>query len=163
MKTIFLCGFMGCGKTTLGRALARELRVKFTDLDDYIVKKEGRAIPEIFAADGESYFRRIEAEAIAEISADGGIIATGGGAMLNPDTAELARSKGAVCFIDVPFEVCYERIKGDTNRPLVMSNTRESLKALYEKRRPVYTAHSEYVISGDASIKEILGKIQASE
>lgn len=161
MKTIFLCGFMGCGKTTIGKKLARELGLSFVDLDDYIVKKEGRTIPEIFSADGESYFRKVEADSIGEISVKGGIIATGGGTILNPDTADFAREKGVVCFLDVPFEVCYKRIEGDTNRPLVMNNTKESLKELYEKRKPVYREHSDHAIPGDVPIKTILEKIIA--
>lgn len=159
MKTIFLCGFMGCGKTTVGKKLARELNMNFIDLDEYIVRKEGRSIPEIFSTEGEAYFRKAEADAIREISGKGGIIATGGGAILNPATAELARSRGTVCFIDVPFEVCYKRIQGDTNRPLVMNNTKESLSELYEKRKPVYGANSDRTIPGDAPIKAILEKI----
>lgn len=146
MSAVFLCGFMGCGKTKVGKLLAEALDEPFNDLDDYIVLKEGRSIPEIFMDSGEPYFRRAEAACIGELSENGGVIATGGGAMLNPETAALARSRGNVVFLDVPFNVCYERIQGDTNRPLVMSNTREQLEALYDRRKSVYAEHSTHTI-----------------
>lgn len=136
---------MGCGKTHIGKKLAKALKIPFVDLDDYIVKKEKRAIPEIFASDGEAYFRKTEAECIKELQG-GYVVATGGGALLNPETAEFAGSSGAVIFLDVSFPSCYGRIKGDKNRPLVQNNTKEQLQELFNRRRPVYAAHSKYTV-----------------
>ena len=157
--TIFLCGFMGCGKSTVGKALAKKLHTSFFDLDDYIVKKEGRTIPTIFEESGEPYFRQAEADSIGEISKQGGIIATGGGAMLNPKTAEFAHGCGTVIFLDVPFEICYKRIKGDTNRPLVMNNTKKQLFELYNKRKIVYGENSCNTITANGSVEKIVDKI----
>ena len=156
---IFLCGFMGCGKSTIGKILSEKLDTRFIDLDEYIVEKEGRTIPEIFSADGEDYFRKKEAECLKELSQNGGIIATGGGAILNEDTARLANSCGKVVFIDVPFEICYERIKDDQNRPLVQKNTMDELFALYLKRRPIYKKNSAFCVDGNGSAAEVAFKI----
>lgn len=150
---------MGCGKTTVGKVLAKTLGCGFSDLDEYIVKKENRSIPEIFADIGEAGFRRIEAEALKEIAASGGVIATGGGAIINPDTARLARERGVVCFLDVPFSTCYERIAGDKNRPIVSSRSREELEELYNFRREIYVKHSDVLISGCENPLETTEKI----
>lgn len=150
---------MGCGKTTVGKALAKALGCSFSDLDEYIVKKENRSIPEIFADIGEAGFRRIEAEAVKEISSSGGVIATGGGAIINPDTARLARACGIVCFLDVPFSTCYERIAGDENRPIASSRSKEELEELYNFRREIYISHSDILISGCGNPLETAEKI----
>ena len=157
--TIFLCGFMGCGKSTIGKALANRLNAPFFDLDDYIVSKEGRTIPTIFEENGEPYFRQVEADSIGEISTQGGVIATGGGAMLNPKTAEFARGCGKVIYLDVPFLTCYKRICDDTNRPLVMNNTMTQLLDLYNKRKIVYIKNSTHTVNAKCSIEKIVGKI----
>ncbi len=159
MMTIFLCGFMGCGKTTVGKILAKKLGLSFYDLDSYIVQKENRSIPEIFEADGESYFRKAEAESIGEIAEKGGVIATGGGAMLNAKTAEFSRSCGTVVYLDVSFSTCYRRIRGDENRPLVVKNTKEQLRELYNKRRVIYAENSTYKIQANCTVKQIISKI----
>ena len=156
MTTVFLCGFMGCGKTTIGKALSSKLSIPFYDLDDYIVTKENRTIPVIFEQDGEAYFRKVEADSIGEISKDGGVIATGGGAMLNTKTAEFARNCGKVLFLDVDFETCYSRIKDDKNRPLVMNNTKEQLNQLYNLRKSIYLENSTDTIAFKPNISEIL-------
>ena len=155
MKTVYLCGFMGCGKSFLGKRLAKKLNVPFTDLDDYIVKKEGRSIPEIFAADGEPYFRKVEAQCIRELSG-GGVVATGGGALLNPETAAFANETGDTVFLDVSFSACYGRIKNDTNRPLVVNNTREQLNELYNKRRVIYRKHARYTVKAGGDAQPII-------
>ena len=94
--TIFLCGFMGCGKTTVGEILAKKLGLPLIDTDAYIVEQEGKSIPDIFAQDGEPYFRKKEAEAIRTLCTQNAVISCGGGAMLNPDSADYARKNGAV-------------------------------------------------------------------
>lgn len=158
MKTIYLCGFMGCGKSFLGKKLAKKLNVPFTDLDEYIVKKEGRSIPEIFAAEGEPYFRSTEAECIRELSG-GGVVATGGGALLNPETAAFANETGDTVYLDVSFPACYGRIKNDTNRPLVVSNTKEQLNELYNKRREIYRRHARFTVKAGGDAQPVIEKI----
>lgn len=154
MKPVYLCGFMGCGKSHIGRLLARELDAVFVDLDKYIVDNEGMTIPEIFKTKGEPYFRDIEAQFIKNFKGST-IVATGGGAMLRDETAQFAREVGTVFFIDVSFDTCYSRIKGDTNRPLVMNNSKEQLKEIFDKRFPVYKKNSDYAIDGERTDREI--------
>ena len=159
MKAVYLCGFMGCGKTTVGKILARKLGCEFYDMDEYIVEREGMKIPEIFAEKGERYFRDTETAAIKELAENKGIIACGGGAMLKKENAEIAAENGITVYIDVPFEVCYGRISGDKNRPIVMSNTKEELEFIYDSRIPLYRENSTVTVSGDGTAEEIAERI----
>ena len=158
--TIFLCGFMGCGKTTIGQVLAQKLGVHYIDMDEYIVKKEGKKIPEIFAENGEEYFRMKETEAIEELAKHNAVIACGGGAMINEKNAEIARSGGAVIFLDVPFEVCYERISDDTNRPLIVNNTKQQVEDIYNFRYEIYKKHSSASIDANNSPSAVADEIK---
>lgn len=141
--TIFLCGFMGCGKSTIGKLLAKNLGLSYIDSDEFIVTSQEMSIPEIFEKYGEPHFRKIEAEAIKSLCQKNAVISCGGGAMLNPDTADFANKNGIVVFLDVPFEVCYERIKDDPNRPIASSGDVNSLRQLFDSRYPVYLRHSK--------------------
>jgi shikimate kinase len=141
---------MGCGKSTVGEQLSKFLGHIFVDLDEYITERAQKSIPEIFAQDGEPYFRQLESECLSELALKSNlIVATGGGALLSPKNAEIAKSGGAVVFIDMPFEVCYERIKDDTNRPIVVKSTKQELLALYEKRKEFYLQASNVCVSED--------------
>lgn len=145
MRSIYLCGFMGCGKSYIGRLLAEDKGMPFVDLDSYIMEKEGRTIPEIFEQSGEGYFRQLEADCIKELDS-GYVVATGGGALINEKTAEYANAHGITVFLNAEFELCYSRIKDDTNRPLVVNNTEEQLHELFEKRREIYEKHSRVTV-----------------
>ena len=149
MSSIYLCGFMGCGKSHIGRMLARIMHKELVDLDAVIVEREGMSIPEIFAQYGEPHFRELEAKYIRELS-DGYIVATGGGALINDATAEFARRSGLSVYINTSFENCYARIKNDTNRPLVVKNTKEQLEELYSKRAEIYKRNSMCMVNGNA-------------
>ena len=151
MKTIFLCGFMGCGKTTVGKLFAEKNSRIFTDMDSYIEDYEHRTIAEIFASDGEAHFRALEREAVERLSPTGFVVATGGGAMVDPVNAEAARQGGTVVFIDTPFEMCYERIKGDKRRPLAAQATREELLERFNTRREKYLAAADKIVDGSGS------------
>ncbi|MGN0689847.1 MAG: shikimate kinase [Oscillospiraceae bacterium] len=168
MLTIYLCGFMGCGKSTVGRALAEWLghnnksAFPFTDLDEYIVKRERRSIKNIFDIDGEEYFRRLEIKSMLELSNAGGVIALGGGAILSEEASRAANSSGEVVFINVPFDVCYERIMREDlgrGRPLVMTKSRIELENLYAERASVYTDHSSITVDGDAPVEMVVQRI----
>ena len=87
------------------------------------------------------------------------VVATGGGAIINPITAETARNAGTVIFLDADFGLCYNRIKGDTHRPLVMNNTKEQLEKLFNKRREIYQKHSDFSVDSNKSGTEILDMI----
>jgi len=158
MRNIYLCGFMGCGKSYTGEKLAAKMGCTLVDLDAYIEEKEGKSIPEIFARDGEPHFRELEAKYIREMP-ENSVVATGGGAIINPVTAETARNAGTVVFLDADFELCYNRIKGDAHRPLVMKNTKEQLLELFDKRRKIYLEHSDFAVDANKSESEILDMI----
>lgn len=146
--TIYLCGFMGCGKSTVGARLAKQLDCPFVDMDTYIEEQAGMTIPEIFSQLGEPHFRDLETQAIRELASRDGIIACGGGAMLREENARIAAEHGTVVYLDVPFAVCYRRI-ADSDRPIVQRSTREELEELYNKRKDVYRMHSTH--TADAS------------
>lgn len=150
---------MGCGKTVVGKSLARRLGCEFFDMDEYIVEMEKMSIPQIFSEKGEKYFREAETEAVRELAGKGGVIACGGGAMLKKENAEIASGAGTVVYIDSPFEVCYSRISGDRNRPIVMSNTKEELEFIYDSRVPVYRENSLITVSGDGTPDTIAERI----
>ena len=105
--TIFLCGFMGCGKTTVGQILAKKLGLPLIDTDAYIVQQEGKSIPDIFAQDGEPYFREKETAAIQALCQKKAVISCGGGAMIKPENAAYAREHGIVVLLDESFDTCY--------------------------------------------------------
>ena len=149
--TVFLCGFMGCGKSTSGKLAAKKLGCGFCDTDDLIVQDQGMTIPEIFAQKGEPHFRKVEADIVTGLCGKQVVAACGGGALLNPDTAKACREGGTVIFLDVPFETCYERIAGDANRPIAASSTKEELRERYNTRREIYLAHSDIQIDAAGS------------
>ena len=162
--TVFLCGFMGCGKSTSGKLAAKKMGCGLCDTDDLIVRTLDMSIPDIFEQKGEPFFRKTEAEIVKSLCGKTIVAACGGGAMLNPETAKAARDAGAaVVFLDVPFDICYERISGDENSPIAAKSTREELLELFNNRRSVYLSHSTVRIDcGNSSPIEIAEKIAAS-
>ncbi|MDD7428413.1 MAG: shikimate kinase [Oscillospiraceae bacterium] len=158
--TVFLCGFMGCGKSTVGRELAALMDKPFTDMDSYIEKKAGMSIPEIFAEKGEKAFRTMETSAVKELAASDEVVACGGGAMLKSENAEAAAAGGIVVYLDADYETCYKRISGDKNRPIVMANTKESLEGIYNDRKALYTANSQISIKAEGTPAQIAERIR---
>lgn len=158
--TVFLCGFMGCGKTTVGKKLAELCGCSYYDMDEVIVKKAGMTIPEIFEKYGEPHFRSLETEILEELSDISGIVSCGGGVMINSINADIAKKKGIVIFLDVPFEICYQRISGDKNRPIVQSNTKEQLEELFNIRHKKYSENSTITVECSEGPLGIAKKIQ---
>lgn len=158
MTTIYLCGFMGCGKSHIGRMLAHTTGRPLADLDRVIVEREGMSIPEIFEKYGEAHFRTLEAKYIRELSG-GYIVATGGGALINDSTAQFARESGFSVFINTSFETCYKRIKNDANRPLAVNSTPEQLRELFNTRSAIYRRNSMAMVNGNAKDYLICGEI----
>ena len=159
MIPIFLCGFMGCGKTTVGRIVAELSGRAFIDLDEYIEQAAGMTIPEIFEKYGEKHFRELETEALKLLSHSFSVIATGGGALLDGVNVCIASKTGLVIFIDTPFEMCYDRICDDPHRPIAAASTKEQLKARFDDRYPKYKANSAVSVSGEGTPEEIAGRI----
>ena len=150
MKHIVLIGFMGSGKSTMGKLIANKLNCPFVDTDHYIEKKEGRSISEIFTDDGEEYFRNLETEIAKELlfQKEKTVIAMGGGTPLKEENRELLRKADAyVIFLKVTGSQAYERLKEDTQRPLLqVDNPKEKIESLLTIRNPIYESLADYVL-----------------
>ncbi|WP_085508851.1 shikimate kinase [Thalassobacillus devorans] len=144
MKTIYLIGFMGSGKTTVAEILCEKLDVPLIEMDSLIEKREGRAIKEIFAEKGEAYFRQLETSLLEEIPLENMVVSTGGGAPINPINQKLMR-RGTVIFLDASFQVIQERLSQDENRPLWKGKEQEKERLLQE-RWPVYQQAADITI-----------------
>ena len=135
-----LVGFMGAGKTTVGRLAARALNAAFIDSDAVIEARAKKTISEIFAQDGEAAFRALEQQTLRELSLEPeAVIATGGGAFADPELRELLNRRTVTAYLRAPFEVLWERIAGDPDRPLLRGEgAKERVRALLESRIPGY-------------------------
>ena len=147
---ITLTGFMGSGKTTVGKVLADFLGCPFFDLDEVVVKKAGKSIPEIFAQDGEAAFRQLEARLLRQMvekyTENTVVLALGGGAVMNPASAALLNEKTVCIYLRATLETLLERLSGETaGRPLADDGLAERLAA----REPVYEETAHVVIDTD--------------
>ncbi|WP_313893928.1 shikimate kinase [Psychrobacillus sp.] len=138
MYKVYLVGFMGSGKSAVGRRLSYLLKMPYYDMDHEIVKQQKRKIPEIFEQEGEAYFRKIETEFLQNFRNESCIISTGGGVAMNEKNIQIMRATGLVLYMDATFADIWMRIKNDTNRPIVQSSSKEELEQLYAKRRRFY-------------------------
>lgn len=154
MKNIYLCGFMGCGKTTVADALAKQRGLPCYDIDALIVKQQGMTIPQMFER-GEAFFRQAETAALRATGSVPGIYATGGGILTQEENGRLLNQMGILVFLDTPFSLCYQRIRGDENRPNAVSRTQKELQALYEQRLPHYQKWSVLSVSGEGAPQQI--------
>lgn len=163
-KNMILCGFMGCGKSTVGSLLAKKTGMAFIDLDSYIEKKEKKSISEIFEESGEEYFRMLERKAAEELSQKNGIVlATGGGTLTFSYNVEVLKKNGKIILLDLPVETVSERLKNDTTRPLLNRPDKEqAMKELYEKRLPLYRAAADVIIDADQSPMVVCMEIMRS-
>lgn len=160
---IILTGFMGCGKTSVGIRLSYALRRTLIDTDKWIEKKQGKTVSEIFASEGEEAFRRMESECIRELigTADGQIISTGGGLPVRKENRRLLGELGRVYYLKVTPECVYERLKGDTTRPLLRGeNPREKIRELLGAREAFYQEGADVIIEVSAkSFEDIITEI----
>ena len=153
-RNIVLTGMSRAGKTTVGALLAARLGREMMDTDQMIVGREQRAITDIFAAEGEAYFRDAESEMIGVLAPQNGlVIATGGGAVLRQKNVDALKKNGVIIFLDRPAE----QILPTDDRPL--ANTAEKVAALYEKRYPVYSAACDERVVNDRTAEEVTEKI----
>ena len=148
MDNIILIGFMGSGKTTVGRKMAEISGRTFKDTDKLIEEKLGMTIPEIFEKLGEEAFRDAETEVTAEMKDHRNTVsATGGGMPLRPENAANLKAAGRIAFLDVPEEIIYERLKGQTGRPLLECEDPEArIRELMKERRGKYTAAADITV-----------------
>ncbi len=152
---IVIVGFMGSGKTTVSRELARLLSRRAIDLDQMISARAHRSPGEIIEQSGEDTFRRMETEMLRQVlnqelgDTSAGVVALGGGAWTIPENRELIRQhEGLTVWLDVPFALCWERIEASKElRPL--AQTRESAERLYNERRPLYELASIHIAASE--------------
>lgn len=164
MKNIVLCGFMGCGKTTVGIRLAKERGMTFVDMDAYIEAKAGCTIAEIFEQDGEAVFRAMENRACQELGAmDNLVISTGGGAVLRADNVEALKANGMIVWLQVSPMCVIARLQDDTTRPLLQREDKEeAVKALMAQREPLYEQAADLRIDGEVDPDEVVGAVMAA-
>ena len=144
---VYLVGFMGAGKSTVGKALADRLDWRFEDIDARIEAREGRDIPTIFRQSGEPYFRALERQALVDLlDTRGVVVATGGGTAVDPSNRALMARDGAVAWLDAPFATVVDRVPADGRRPLAAN--RADMERLYNDRRAAYAgAHARFDVS----------------
>lgn len=149
-KSVFLTGFMGVGKSTVGRLTADLLNIPFVDLDERIVQREKRAIATIFAEDGEEYFRDCETDLLGELKEEvSAVYATGGGIVVREVNREAMASIGKIVYLSATWATLQNRLKNSIDRPLVtLEKNWDALKALWVKRQTFYS-EADIIITVD--------------
>ncbi len=160
-KNIILCGFMGSGKSTIGKQLSEKLGTGFIDTDIYIEQKEGMTISKMFEKYGESYFRQKEKEVCEELSnLQRMVISTGGGTLLSDDNMKALKKNGVIFLLNVSSRTVLTRLKNDTTRPLLQREDKEkAVKMMLSSRTPLYNRAADYVIDAEESPRKICLKI----
>ena len=164
-RNLVLTGFMGSGKTSVGVRLSYRMRMSVEDTDKLIERREGRSISEIFAAEGEAYFRRRETELLEELSRKEGsarIYSVGGGTPVNPKNRQLLKRLGTVVWLRIRPETVYGRLKGDTTRPLLQcEDPLNRIRELIAGREEAYATCADITVDVDGmETEEILIKIE---
>ena len=161
MNNIYLVGFMGTGKTEVGKELAKEKKLQFVDLDELIELREKRAISDIFAKDGEPYFRKVEKRLLREVSREKKfVVACGGGIVLDKDNIKIMKEAGIIVCLTASPVVILERTSAYRHRPLLnVSNPRKQIELLLKLRAPYYAQADKTIDTSKISIREVVGKI----
>ena len=147
MKNIYLTGFMGCGKTSVGRVLSAKLGCDFVDLDQAIVREAGISIKEIFSSQGEPAFRLLESQTLAKIATRSGVVvSTGGGVVIAPENRALMRHSGSIVNLTASVETIATRLTGDSERPLLEGD------ASTERVRNMLAGREEFYQDADLRI-----------
>jgi 3-dehydroquinate synthase len=159
---IFLVGLMGSGKTTIGRALAKKLQKRFIDADHEIESRTGASIPLIFEIEGEDSFRQREADVIADLTTQEGIVlATGGGAILNAESRAFLRERGVVVYLRASVSSIIQRTSHDKNRPLLQTaDPKARIEELARQRGPFYEEVAHITIeTGRPNVQSVVQNI----
>jgi shikimate kinase len=164
-KSVILVGMMGAGKTAVGTATARMLGVPFLDSDDEIARAAQRTITEIFARDGEAFFRARESEVLGRLlQGDPVVLSTGGGAFLNDQNRAMIKGAGAAVWLRADLDLLWQRVRHKTTRPLLRTaDPRGTLAQLYAVRTPIY-ALADLVVDAvpDLSVDGMAQKVIAA-
>ena len=160
-RGVVLVGFMGSGKSSVGRALARRFGVPFVDVDERIESAAGCRIRDLFAREGEPAFRAREKAALRDaLSVKGCVIATGGGAFADEENRVLLRSYAPVVYLETAVETLLERLSGDLGRPLLRGGEREEVvRDLLSRREPGYRTADVTVRTDGRSVQDVAGSV----
>ena len=155
-KNIFLIGFMGCGKSTMARLLAKELGKELVEMDETIEAEAGMSISQMFETHGEKHFRDLETALVERIAENGGtVVSCGGGAVLRPENLEAMRKNGKIIYLSATPETIYDRVHDKTTRPLLNGNMNvEYITQLMEKRIPIYEKAADVILAVDGYDKQ---------
>ncbi len=161
MSRVLLAGFMGAGKSTVGRMVAERLALPFIDLDDRVEQQVGASIPQIFETEGEPVFRELESEALEQIAEeDDVVVACGGGVVLSDENRQLMRDLGCVVYLAVTPEEVLARVGGADSRPLLAGKGGEVAARLIDARRALYESVADITIDTvDTSPEDIAAQV----
>lgn len=151
MGNIILIGFMGCGKTSIGKKLADKLNYCFCDVDRMIERDNKLSIPDIFESYGEDYFRELETKAILNLkdTVRNCIISVGGGLPVREENRQILKELGTVVYLQVPKNIIIRRLEHDTSRPILQNvNKEQIIEELMISREPMYLSAADYVVNG---------------
>ncbi|HEY7477294.1 MAG TPA: shikimate kinase [Actinomycetota bacterium] len=155
---VYLVGMPGSGKSTVGRELAGRYGVPFVDIDEEVEREAGASVSEIFAREGESAFRAMEAQALLKASThDPSVVACGGGIVLEPANRIALRNTGICVFLDVPLALLHERVRPAADRPLVRHEG--DLDRLFVEREPLYREFAGHVVDASGDPGEVADAI----
>lgn len=163
MKAIYLIGFMGTGKTTIGKALGKQLKVQVTDCDDAVVENAGKSIPSIFEEEGEQGFRDMEQQTLMQLPSDNHVIATGGGVVLRSENRAHMKRNGIIVWLEASTDEILKRLESDQTRPLLAGgNKAERIQVLYDARKDLYEMTADIRIDTTGKRPdEIIGEIMS--
>ena len=161
MDNIYLVGFMGTGKTAVGKEFSKKKKRHFIDLDELIELRAKRVISDIFAKDGEPYFRRLEKRALKEVSKEKGfVVACGGGIVIDEDNIKIMRETGKIICLYAAPEVILKRTSGSFHRPLInVGNPKEKIELLLKLRAPYYAKADKKIDTSKLSVKQVVAKV----
>ncbi len=161
MNNIYLVGFMGTGKTSVGKELARRKKWQFLDLDDLIELREKRSIADIFSQEGEPYFRRVEKKVLAEVAKEKEfVVACGGGIVLDKENIKVMKKTGMIICLSATPGVILQRTAAYSHRPLLnVSSPKKQIDLLLKLRSPFYAQAHKTVNTSRICVKEVVGEI----
>ncbi len=158
---IYLVGFMGTGKTSVGRQLALQKGWNFIDLDELVELQQQRRIVDIFAKDGEAYFRKLEKKALKQVATQKKfVVACGGGIVLDPDNIKLMKKTGLLICLCASCEVILKRVSAGNHRPILnVARPRERIEHLLKLRAPYYLQADKSIDTSKLSVKQVVSRI----
>jgi shikimate kinase len=160
MKSIYLIGFMGSGKTTIGKALSASLGLAVIDTDEEISRLSGRSITELFNEKGEASFRLIEADCLRNLPVENLIITTGGGIILNEENRRWMKANGRVVLLHATPDEIMKRLEGDQTRPLLSGDKETKVSQMLGERMPLYLEAADIIIvTADKSVELIVSEL----